>query len=297
MHVVEGPPHGQQELSLHFLPFSFGEGVLERFREECPLFKGRPFENTWRNALDGGEFRPALGHGRVLLREDGSPVALIYGFVDDFLIHAATRKDCMEALSAYMDMTVRLGLICQKVKTSPPAQVQKYCGMLYDSRKEPTLRVPPNKVSRCLASIDFLLQRPRDSNLSRLALAVVTGVLQSIVDATPRHVGQGHLRALYDDLHRLEETGHLSGAAKYYTAVQLSAASHGALEWWAQLLRANPGSCTAAGMDSGLVLKWGDGSGTGTGGTTEVCPISDGRLATDGPTLELWMGVWRVHVQ
>ena len=272
-----------------------GEGVMEMFRRECPLFHGTPVENTWRQALDGECFRPALGHGRVWIQSNGRPVAQIYGFVDDFMIHGATRSDARAALSAYMDLTVRLGFICQRVKTSPPAQVQKYCGMLYDTRKIPTLRVPPNKVSRCLASIDYLLSRPRGGSLSRLSLAVVTGVLQSIVDATPRHVGQAHLRALYDDMHLLDETGHLSGAAKYYTVVKLSPASQHGLQWWQGYLRSNPGASTASGMLNGLVLKWGDGSGTGTGGTTEVYPLSRGRLEVDGPAIELWMGIWRVN--
>ena len=138
-----------------------GEGALELLRRECPLFQGTAQENTWRCALDGETYNPSLGHGIVVIQVNGRPVAFIKECIDDFLIHASTRVDCGAALTAFMDLTVRLGFICQKVKTSPPAQVQKYCGMLYDTTTVPTLRVPPNKVSRCLSSIDYLLHRPR----------------------------------------------------------------------------------------------------------------------------------------
>jgi len=159
--------------------------------------------------LRKGKYDASIGHGYVFKRRNGRLVALVFGFVDDFKIHASTRKDCVVALNAFMDLMIRLGLICQPVKTSPPAQQQKHCGYIYDTRRSPTLRIPPNKTSRCIASAKFLLTRKRDHHLSRLSLAVVTGVLQSVVSATPQHCGQTHLRSLYDDLHRMEEVGHL----------------------------------------------------------------------------------------
>ena len=206
------------------------------------------------------------------------------------------KEDCQAGLTAFMDFAVRLGFICQKVKTSPPAQVQKYCGMLFDTRAAPTLRVPPNKVSRCLASIDFLLHRPRSQELSRLSLAVVTGVLQSVVEATPRRVGQAHLRSLYDDLHLLEDTCDKVGAAKYYTTVALRLTSTEALVWWQQWLRSGSGATTGANMDQGVILKFGDGSGTGTGGTREHYPLQDSHLAPHS-AIESWMGVWTLKAR
>ena len=211
----------------------FGEGILNMLRTESPVFRGvTRKENTWRTALQNGSYDPNIGHGYVYYQRSGSPVALIFGFVDDFKIHASTRRDCVRALVAFMKVMVRLGLICQPVKTSAPAQVQKYCGFIYDTRKSPVLRIPANKVSRCLSSAQFLLKRPRNHQLSRLSLAVVTGVLQSIVEATPQHAGQSHLRSLYDDLHRIEEVGHLEGREKYYTTVSLSMSSTAGLNWW-----------------------------------------------------------------
>ena len=269
-----------------------GEGFLEKLRRGVAVFQVvRTIENTWRVALGDGVYDPRIGHGYVGLQACGRPVALIFGFVDDFFIHAQTEADCRLALTAFMDFMVTLGIICQPVKTSPPAQVQKYCGFLFDTRGTPTLRIPPHKISRCQASIQFLRGRPRGARLSRLSLAVVTGVLQSIVAATPQHIGQNHLRSLYDDLHNLEEGIPITGAQKYYTVVELSRASLAALDWWGSHLQAHKGYTTCrAHSRRGIVLKWGDGSGTGTGGTTEFYQIQPGE--SQSPHVELWMGVW-----
>lgn len=40
---------------------------------------------------------------------------------DDFKIHAPTREKLVMALNAFMDLSLRLGLICQKVKTTTPS--------------------------------------------------------------------------------------------------------------------------------------------------------------------------------
>jgi hypothetical protein len=228
----------------------------------------------------------------VGLQANGKPVVQAVGFVDDFQIHAADYSDCCQGMQAFMDLMLRLGLICQPAKTSPPQQVQKYCGFLYDTSGTPTLRIPPNKISRCLASVDFLVALPRGRRLSRLSLAIVTGVLQSIVDATPQHIGQSYLRTLYDDLHFLEVGAPIkTGAAKYFTQAFLSPESLRALSWWGHHLRHTPGSTTyRAHSGRGIVLKWGDGSGTGTGGSTEFYELTEAQLASPG--MELWMGVW-----
>ena len=159
-----------------------GEGILDMLRKESSVFQTHHREeNTWRTALQQGQYKAKHNHGYASFQANGRLIAQIYAFVDDFFVHASTWEDCCEAMTAFMNLMVKLGLICQKVKTSPPSQVQRYCGFLYDTRQTPTLIVPPDKISRCLASADFLLARPRDQLLSRLSLAIATGVLQSIV--------------------------------------------------------------------------------------------------------------------
>lgn len=276
-----------------------GEGILDMLRQESSVFRvHHREENTWRTALQHGSYRSKLNHGYVSFQANGLPIAQVYAFVDDFFIHAATWEDGCEAMTCFMNLMVRLGLICQKVKTSPPSQRQKYCGFIYDTRKTPTLIIPPNKISRCLASADFLLARPRNKLLSRLSLAIITGVLQSIVEATPQRIGQGHLRSLYDDLHRMEEeTEELAHPVeKFYSAVELTPASLEALRWWQTYLVSNPGATTSRRTtQNGIIMKWGDGSGTGTGGTTECYPVEPEQ--TPEPNIELWMGVWRVQAK
>jgi hypothetical protein len=39
---------------------------------------------------------------------------------------------------------LRMGFICQPIKTSPPKQVQKFCGMLFDTTGVPTINPNPN---------------------------------------------------------------------------------------------------------------------------------------------------------
>ena len=96
--------------------------------------------------------------------------------MDDFFLHAPTREKLIVALNAFMNMMVVLGLICQKVKTCPPAQVQKYCGCVYDTRVVPHLLIPDAKVARVRACLAFLKAGTSKRWLSRLTLAVVVGI-------------------------------------------------------------------------------------------------------------------------
>ena len=91
--------------------------------------------------------RPEQGMGLIQIGKDGLPAALVWAFVDDFKIHAPTRAKLITALNAFMNLSLRLGLIGQKVKAKPPAQVQKYCGFIYDTTGIPTLLIPEGKRS------------------------------------------------------------------------------------------------------------------------------------------------------
>jgi hypothetical protein len=133
-----------------------GNSCLRQLRERSDTFRGHATENTWRAALAGDSVKADHGYGRVELGANGLPVAQIWGMVDDFLVHAPTKEKCYQAFSEFMDHTVCLGFICQKVKTSPPAQIQKFCGMLYDTTGHPCIRIPDAKVSRSLATIEFV---------------------------------------------------------------------------------------------------------------------------------------------
>jgi hypothetical protein len=111
------------------------------------------------------------------------------------------------------------------------------------------------------------------------------GFLQSLVEATPSRIGQTYLRRMYVEVHELEDK---RGRELFYTLITLSPECVDDLRWWKDFLDHNPGNPSRSGMAGTLVGTWGDGSGTGTGGTVET----QGTL-----TLETWMGTWnpRVH--
>jgi hypothetical protein len=47
---------------------------------------------------------------------DSKPAVMTFGMVDDFLVHVNRKEKCCWAFSKFMDMTVQLNFICQKVK-------------------------------------------------------------------------------------------------------------------------------------------------------------------------------------
>jgi hypothetical protein len=124
-----------------------GNSGVRKLREGNPAFRGRVIENTWRNTLTGTSYQAGVGHGRVELQEDGTPVALIFSMVDDFLIHGPDKESTKQAFTEFMNHSVCLGFICQPIKTSPPAQKQKFCGMIYDTTGVPIHRIPETKVT------------------------------------------------------------------------------------------------------------------------------------------------------
>jgi hypothetical protein len=267
-----------------------GNSCLRQLKDRSSTFHGKAEENTWKELLAGEQVTPDHGYGRVEIGTDGLPVALIWGMVDDFLVHAPTKEKCYRAFSEFMDNTVRLGLICQKVKTSPPAQVQKFCGMLYDSTGHPCIRLPDAKVSRSLATIAFVERQNLQSRLSRLTVSIMGGLLQSLVDSTPQRQGQTYLRSVYNELHGLDD---LYGRALFHTAIHLTPAVIADLGWWKTLLHENPGNRSRTATFGTLVVTWGDGSGTGTGGTLERVQIGQHDAI---PEIETWMGAWAPQV-
>jgi hypothetical protein len=261
--------------------------ALRELISECDLFGGDPQLNTWGEALKTGVYDGRNGHGRILMGRDGFPAVLIFCIVDDYFIHGPTKSKCWRAFSsAFMDFMLRLGFICQKVKTSPPKQVQTFCGMDWDTHRVPTLRIPDAKVQRASATIDYMLMLDDQKILSRLSAAVGGGLLQSLVDATPSRQGQTCLRSMYDHIHLTTE---LMGRELYYSVMQLRTTTREYLMWWRDFLELNPGNRSPSGAMESLVVTWGDGSGTGTGGTSE-------RLERRGE-LETWIGTWSPHAQ
>ena len=105
------------------------------------------------------------------------------------------------------------------------------------------LRIPEEKVSRGIATVEFLIHQNTRGRLSRLAVAVGNGFLQSLVEGTPARQGQTYLRKLYDKVHELED---LRGREMYYTEIELSEECVADLLWWKKFLQLNPGNSSRA---------------------------------------------------
>jgi hypothetical protein len=261
----------------------YGAALLELLRLKSQYFQGQVQQNTWwaHYAFDK-PLDPELGHGLVTIGKDGSPVALAWGHCDDFLLHSPTRVKTLRALHDFLDLAVDVGLLCHPGKLTPPCHVVKYTGYLFDTKSVPTLKIPEYKVDRGLALVAYALRHK--NHISRLALAVVLGVLESLVEATPSHIGHTYLRRLQYILHRTDWAGN---DLPYFSFAILDADCQDELDLWKWLLQLNPGRHARGTAAGTLIPSFGDGSGTGTGGT--VC-------YPNGTDLEMWMGVWTPQV-
>ena len=186
----------------------------------------------------------SLGYGRNSVDALHKPISLLWSMVDDFFIHSRTNTECWKAFHAFMDHMLRVGFICQVKKTHPPSHSQKFCGLIFDTSSTPVLKIPEEKLSRCKATIQYIQMLNDANKLSRLSLAIVTGLLQSVVDATPSNQGQTHLQALYDNIHQGTE---LKGKALYYSSVSLTKSALLSLTWWNECLTLNPGNHSRVG--------------------------------------------------
>lgn len=270
----------------------YGSSLVRQTRERALVFQGILQDNGWRAHLEDEPFDPHKGIGLVVMGADGLPAALMWIHVDDIAIHAPTKAKCKAAVDEFMNAALRVGLICQPCKTRPPSQRQKYCGFIYDTTGIPCICIPQDKIDRSVAGIRFLRSGAACEALSRLTLAVVVGRLQSLVGATPYNIGQTYLRRLYDRLHDLTGLTETTTAASfYYTVVSLTEEEWLDLDWWLAALLSSPRRYARSRNQSVVGVTWGDGSGTGTGGTLQLVPAGGGSMA-----VETWMGVWEPQV-
>jgi hypothetical protein len=75
--------------------------------------------------------------------------------------------------------------------------------------------------------IDYVLAKKEP--ISRLVLAVLTGVLESVVEATPSHLGHMYLRSLIINIHLPDCDGF-----PYYSKATLTETDREGLMWWRQ---------------------------------------------------------------
>ena len=269
----------------------FGASFIRILLDTCPLFQGRPVDNTFQNFICHQVFDAKLGEGRVLIGSDGLPALLVWLHVDDLLLHGPTYSKVSSGLQFVLDEAQRLGLIYQPVKLLPPTQELKFCGFLYNTAAVPCLRIPEDKVSKALALIHFL-ERGIESKFARLTVSVVVGVLQSLVPATPENIGASFLQGLYADLFSLKDRDLMGTRRYYFTYVNLSGSAQADLAWWRDALQGGLSNQLQATHMGSLAVTWGDGSGNGCGGTFNWVDCDK----DSKPVLETWMGVWQPTV-
>ena len=263
----------------------YGVAFLRRLRSTFSIFTGDPTPNCFWTSFDegvGGSYQPGLGYGMTFLTRGGAAV-LVWAFVDDFLVHAPTEELCTEALRHFLDVSVICGLLCHPKKLTPPSQRVRYCGFELDSKGIPSLHIPVAKRERALAMVEYIVCSRLDKLFSRLSLAVVAGVLQSLVEGTPERVGHTRLRAFHSVVH---PAGLGSGAEPYFTTCTVPEGVREDLRWWITFLRHGGSRASRMTHSATLIPTWGDGSGTGTGGTYTL---------PDRP-LKMWKGKWSPFV-
>ena len=95
----------------------FGAAFIRVILDNTELFGGDPVDNFIQQYFVKKFSHPILGECRVLLGKDGLPAVLIWLHVDKILIYGSTLGKLEAALNYIMDMTVKLGLICQPCET------------------------------------------------------------------------------------------------------------------------------------------------------------------------------------
>lgn len=245
----------------------YGLAFLRVLREQHAIFRGEPKANCWWSGFTGLGYDPNLGYGILMQRSDGKPAVRLWVHVDDFAIHGPDYQSTLEGLRLFLDTAVNVGLLCHPGKLAPPSQVQKYVGFIFDTRGTPTLRIPDAKRERALAMTEYLLSTPDQYEFSRLGLAVVSGVLESLSEATPSRLGHTYLRRLHTVVH---PAGFEAGETVYYTRTTLPSETRRDLTWWRTFLLHNEGRISRSRRAATLVPNFGDGSGTGTGGTISL---------------------------
>ena len=270
----------------------FGAAFLRIIMETSDLFSGTPCDNSIQQYFSQKISHPTYGEGRVLIGSDGLPVVLIWIHVDDILIHGPTLSKLKAALDHILSVTVRLGLICHPSKTSLPSHRVKFCGFEYDTSSTPTLHIPQSKVSRAIAITTYILS-DTESLLSRLLVSMVLGYLQSLVPATPGNIGAALLRPVYFDLHTSATSSLPNTKEAYFSIMDLGDRSRACLQWWVDALSCGLQKQSQPTDVATMGVAWGDGSGTGAGGTfNHVSP----HIIFTVINLDVWKGVWSPQV-
>jgi hypothetical protein len=163
----------------------------------------------------------------------------------------------------------------------------------YLGLKHPMLTHTCCKTRASLCNCATFAPSSSESKWSRLSLALVVGVLESLIEATPiRQVGHAYLRHFHLVVH---PKGLGTGLEPYLTLISLTPAVRQDLKWWATFLKQGGGWYTRATESATLVPSWGDGSGTDMGRMYELPETkfigpTHGEVPDSG--LRMWKDKW-----
>jgi hypothetical protein len=151
----------------------------------------------------------------------------------------------------------------------------------------PKFRIPDNKIFRALALLDFLMRGSR-TVICHLALAVVVGTLKYLLPATPHAIGGSFLHHVYQNIHNKILDNFDDIHDLYHSGLALGALAQADFSWWEQALNSGLREQVQSRDFCTLGVAWGDGIGSGIGGTFEWVDSGKGVL----PKMEAWMGAW-----
>jgi hypothetical protein len=279
----------------------YGSSFLRLLRKKSKHFQGTPRQYMWLNVLiEINKYNGAVRHGIVLDGEDGLPAVLVWAHCDDFTIHGPTETKTKAATIELLDLAVDVGMLCHPGKLTPEAHIVKYTGFLFDTTTEPSLRISVSNREKAPALFDFVV-RHREK-VSSLGLAKVTGILESLSEATTSHIGRAYLRKLYKVIH---PEGWEEDDLAYFSWANLADDLLEDLLWWRHALLNDSRRCCRLHKAGTLSPSFGDGSGTGTGGSVrydkkivraKLMSESQNQYFDKDVELEMWMGAWSPHV-
>jgi len=147
---------------------------------------------------------------------------VVIAYLDDFLIIADNRQQCLDALNTLISLLRELGFSIAWGKTEGPKQALVFLGVLVDTQSM-TLHLPQEKVTKLLQLLTTFSQRSR---ASRRQLQQLVGKLSWASHVV--HGGRIYLQRVLDRLRPLQLTHH---KAKLDTEFQAD------IQWWIQCLK------------------------------------------------------------
>jgi hypothetical protein len=159
-HLLIAPEHRQ------YFRFVW-EGVHYQYRALC--FGVAPAPRIFTKLL-----RPVI----QLLRAQGIRCV---PYLDDILLMAASRQECLQQAQVAVDLLVRLGFLISPKSCLEPSQSREFLGMTIDSHRL-QLRVPPEKIRKFR---QVVRQSLRLDDLSRLSLRQLAGIIGKIQAMSP----------------------------------------------------------------------------------------------------------------